>query len=452
MSAREDWLAARAYHALRAALESSALRLPPAIDAPTIDESLGFITDTLKKRDLPRCELTDFITQFLQFAPRSETRSSLVRLLIMRLIIRFPRDFSRAIRGILKRSKHERKLRRLDRENGRLPPLGESVACAYLDDASTIVRCYDGWADFDDALQLLTPGGRGLWEGVAFTRCDTRRPDWVGVFTHTGRFPAIFSASPNRVFFAIGEPPIPEYRIYHSGQGSASLVLSCDVDLCKEGSRDRNYLLGPALTRSWSVRKSYDELVNSEFPEKSRSLSWITSNKSALPGHRRRLEFLQRMRSRLDFDLYGKGFAPLIDKWDGLAPYRYSIAFENTSSPYYFTEKIMDCFVAGTMPIYYGSPTISEFFPAEAIVIFDPDDPDVFRKIDDIVRSDLYKQREKYLAEAKHLVLQKYNTFAYIAILIKSMDRPPQPTQHIHIKEIADPLKSQSSAGEPNLS
>ena len=67
------------------------------------------------------------------------------------------------------------------------------------------------------------------------------------------------------------------------------------------------------------------------------------TSKATLAGHRYRLEFLRRLREHIDLDLYGRGFAPIEDKWQALAPYRYSIAFENAAAPYYFTEKIMDC-------------------------------------------------------------------------------------------------------------
>ena len=30
------------------------------------------------------------------------------------------------------------------------------------------------------------------------------------------------------------------------------------------------------------------------------------------------------------------------------------------------SEKIADCFLAWTMPIYYGCPRIAEYFPAES--------------------------------------------------------------------------------------
>ena len=48
--------------------------------------------------------------------------------------------------------------------------------------------------------------------------------------------------------------------------------------------------------------------------------------------------------------------------------YKFSIAFENSSTNGYVTEKIIDAFAAGTIPIYWGSPRIAEEFNEKAFV------------------------------------------------------------------------------------
>jgi hypothetical protein len=40
----------------------------------------------------------------------------------------------------------------------------------------------------------------------------------------------------------------------------------------------------------------------------------------------------------------------------------YSIAIESTSEPNYFTEKLIDCLVTKTIPVYWGCPNIDQFF------------------------------------------------------------------------------------------
>lgn len=48
--------------------------------------------------------------------------------------------------------------------------------------------------------------------------------------------------------------------------------------------------------------------------------------------------------------------------------HKYSIAFENSSYPYYTTEKLMDAFLAGSLPLYWGDPKVGQDFnPASFI-------------------------------------------------------------------------------------
>ena len=49
--------------------------------------------------------------------------------------------------------------------------------------------------------------------------------------------------------------------------------------------------------------------------------------------------------------------------------YKFALAYENTKLyPGLITEKIFDCFTAGTVPIYLGAPNISEHIPAECYI------------------------------------------------------------------------------------
>ena len=427
-----DWLAARAYHALRAALASRGYPLPPSIDEPTRHESLTFIAETLRRK-IPGLRSASFVRLYLQLIWRDAKQGHGSLHPALTLAARFPRSLAKLAREEIARKRYAW---RMSRKRGGAKANAGNSKLAPFEHARIKVRCFGNWNDFDDALQDLTPGGRGQWDGVAFITSDEVRPDWVGIFNHPGRLPAEFAASPNRVFYAIGEPPVPEFHRLHVGQGEGSLVLTCDETLAKSSGQPRDYLLAPTFTRTWSVRRSYDELAQSDFPEKPKLLSWVTSDKVWLDGHRRRMDFLERLRSKIDFDLYGRGFTPLADKWDGIAPYRYSIAFENAQAPYYFTEKLMDCFVAGAMPLYFGSPEIGKFFPPDSMVVIDPDDPRVFEKIEEVIASDLWLERRGAIQEAKRLVLEEYNVFAWLARMVTTLDRPPAPVRHITVAPV----------------
>ncbi len=47
---------------------------------------------------------------------------------------------------------------------------------------------------------------------------------------------------------------------------------------------------------------------------------------------------------------------------------KFSIAFENTSSPGYATEKLMHAFIAGTVPIYWGNPAVTKDFNPNSFI------------------------------------------------------------------------------------
>ncbi|WP_152535924.1 hypothetical protein [Bradyrhizobium sp. Ai1a-2] len=85
------------------------------------------------------------------------------------------------------------------------------------------------------------------------------------------------------------------------------------------------------------------------------------------------------------------------------------------------------------MPIYYGSPAITRFFPSDSMVLIDPEDKNVIQKIREIINSDLWKERRDAIREAKRLVLEKYNIFAYLARFIESVQDRPLPAQVLHI-------------------
>ena len=56
------------------------------------------------------------------------------------------------------------------------------------------------------------------------------------------------------------------------------------------------------------------------------------------------------------------------DKQLVMSNYRFAICFENISYPGYVTEKIIDCFVAGVIPVYLGAPDIADFIPSNLFI------------------------------------------------------------------------------------
>lgn len=109
---------------------------------------------------------------------------------------------------------------------------------------------------------------------------------------------------------------------------------------------------------------------------KTKLVSMIASNKGWLRGHQNRLEWVEKLKDKVE--LFGTGRPnQLNDKEDGIRDYMFSVSIENDSSDGYFTEKLTDNFVMGTVPVYWGSRKIVEKYFDPAGVIFLQDDPNL---------------------------------------------------------------------------
>jgi len=61
--------------------------------------------------------------------------------------------------------------------------------------------------------------------------------------------------------------------------------------------------------------------------------------------------------------------------------HKFSITYENNTYPYYTTEKLMDAFLAGSMPIYWGDPKVKQDWNQEAFI-----DVNYFGNIIDVIK------------------------------------------------------------------
>jgi hypothetical protein len=139
--------------------------------------------------------------------------------------------------------------------------------------------------------------------------------------------------------------------------------------------------------------------------EKTKLVSYISSTKNfGAQGHNLRSEVREKINKNVDS--FGRGHNPLDYKLDGLKDYMFSIVIENSKFDYYFTEKIMDCFTTGTIPIYWGCPSIGNFFEKESILSFETYEelekilseitPEMyFSKIESVKKN--YKKSKEYL-------------------------------------------------------
>lgn len=183
-----------------------------------------------------------------------------------------------------------------------------------------------------------------------------------------------------------------------------------------------NTILSPGFL-GWHLLQSWHDLSGLPVPEKKMNTSCIASGLSLLKGQRRRLNFIKTLQKEIpSIDFFGKGRHYIPDKTDGLLPYRFSIAIENTSMPYYFTEKITDCFLAYTVPLYYGCKNIGSYFPEKSFIQINIEEPgNSIKKIRQIIDNEDWHARIDALQEARDLVLNKYQPLAGAAFILRQI-------------------------------
>jgi hypothetical protein len=162
---------------------------------------------------------------------------------------------------------------------------------------------------------------------------------------------------------------------------------------CQSLSWDsRKYLVMVAGNKYWKIRRSPIRQLAAKIRDVvSRSPQRISRAYASTQLHDHRLAAISHFGQWDKLDLYGSGWgslknlplhwqnelsvtisklnpAPCTDKLATIARYRFALCFENLEFPGYVTEKIIDCLVAGVVPIYWGAPDIRDFIPEDCFI------------------------------------------------------------------------------------
>ena len=86
---------------------------------------------------------------------------------------------------------------------------------------------------------------------------------------------------------------------------------------------------------------------------------------------------------------------PHPDKRAAIVDYMFSIIIENSAVESYYSEKLTDCFVTGTIPIYWGTPDIGDTFNLDGIIVLN-DDFDIQSLTKELYDSKLLAVKENY--------------------------------------------------------
>lgn len=206
---------------------------------------------------------------------------------------------------------------------------------------------------------LRWPLGRGRSSG---TVADLMEVDHLLIYPRTVRFLDPWIGVRCRVSLLIAEPFAVQRNKYLAALALQRRFWRIITHRPAMARWADNALVMP-FGGSWV---STDQL---DAPAKTAHVSLIASGKTALEGHalRHRIASWCR-RSGQEVDLLGHAYKPLERKEEGLLPYRYSVVIENSRETGYFTEKLVDCLLCGTLPIYWGAPDIDRYFDPAGMI------------------------------------------------------------------------------------
>lgn len=290
-----------------------------------------------------------------------------------------------------------------------------------------LVRIVKNWSEPD--LMRQTPGGMGQWGEIQFTLEPVTQCDALLVCNEVGEEITV-SCPPENVWALLQEPYVLGFFPWMR-EGHESFARVYTHHPPGPGPRYRS---SPPWV-PWHVGWSYDELLSAPKQDKADRIVWVTSNLQWLPGHRKRYAFYQYLASRrwADLEVYGRGIRPLPDKREALSAARYAIAIENSCGPDYWTEKVADCWLAETLPFYFGCVNLEKYFPAESFVRIDLND---FAQAADAIRAVVdtgeYAKRLPAIREARDLVIKRQQFFPFMAGELQGVDKVSAP-QTVHL-------------------
>lgn len=163
-------------------------------------------------------------------------------------------------------------------------------------------------------------------------------------------------------YFWIMEPRVIHpwaYDYIYNNYSKFEKVFSHDREFCK--------VIPNAVWYPWG--SYFIPLDQHNIYNKSKNVSIVASAKNLAEGHQMRHSIISRYHEKFDGIKQGGQVEPKL-LWH--KDFRFSVVIENSFSKGYFTEKLLDCFRTGVIPIYKGDPDVLSYgFDPNGIILFD---------------------------------------------------------------------------------
>jgi hypothetical protein len=168
-------------------------------------------------------------------------------------------------------------------------------------------------------------------------------------------------------------------KIFWTGENVRPNFAECDLAMTFDYNDDPRHLRVPLYSlQYWENKSKVDHPI-----EPSKFCAFIYGNihtgvnnwGNVQDGVQKRIELFEKLSKYKKVDSCGSGINNTgiivrggIEKINYIRDYKFVFAIENSSYPGYVTEKIMDPFLAKSVPIYWGSDRIHEDFNENSFV------------------------------------------------------------------------------------
>jgi len=278
------------------------------------------------------------------------------------------------------------------------------------------VRIVKDWP-YPESFFGQTPSGDGEWDGIMFTEEKLAVCDYLIVLQRPP-YSIKVTCPEGNAWLITQEPPTDYFDFFIKSFKYFDRVYSYYKNI------DHPHIQSMQPVLPWHLLKSYKELsaiTKEHLSHKKPELVWITSNKSGFPGQKARMLLKEYMQaSHFDFHLFGSGFTPIHDKFDGLFPYQYALVIENYSTDHYWTEKLADSFLSWCLPFYWGAGNLETYFDPDSFIRIDIHDPErALSTIRDAIKNNEWERRLGAIEKARNQILNEYQFFPYVTKMIK---------------------------------
>ena len=176
------------------------------------------------------------------------------------------------------------------------------------------------------------------------------------------------------------ENQIPDFNIFDYAIGQCHIIFL-------DRFFKRSYFLGLLFVfNNRYLKLMRKKVLNS--PKRTKFCAAVISNKYWTDYFR--LEFIEELNKYKQVDMGGRyknNVGCIKNKINFLSTYKFSIAMENTEGNGYLSEKIIESFISGTIPIYYGDYMIDEYINPKSLILIRGKN-DMFKKINYIKKID----------------------------------------------------------------